>query len=159
MLKKTNKQTQCQQICFKVGGSKIPPAIQYFSLPSRCAIITVINDVLMSFSCGQMTGRYVNIVIPGAGQRLQLCEVRVYASTDITGGKTTLINDTYSWFSYGLNFRVWQLLTIYLQCMIIWYIKLCILYILHTSNCCFFCIVKNISLCLQKIYYLESRKQ
>ncbi|XP_030286340.1 uncharacterized protein LOC115589536 [Sparus aurata] len=51
----------------------------------RCAVITVIRDVLMGFTCGQMTGRYVNIVIPGEVQRLQLCEVRVYASTDITG--------------------------------------------------------------------------
>lgn len=90
------KTTPCWQICIKVGGRNNHPALLYFSLPPRCAVITVISDVLMGFSCGQMTGRYVNIVIPGEGQRLQLCEVRVYASTDITGGKTTLINDMYS---------------------------------------------------------------
>ncbi|XP_073331683.1 uncharacterized protein [Pagrus major] len=56
----------------------------------RCAVITVIGDVLMGFSCSQMTGRYVNIVVPGAGKRLQLCEVRVYTNTRITGANVAL---------------------------------------------------------------------
>ncbi|XP_059210378.1 uncharacterized protein LOC131989196 [Centropristis striata] len=50
----------------------------------RCAVITVSSDVTMTFNC-QMSGRYVNIVIPGSYSALNLCEVKVYATTEIKG--------------------------------------------------------------------------
>lgn len=38
-----------------------------------------------------MTGRYVNIYHPGVKRMIQICEVRVYATTRITGGKITFV--------------------------------------------------------------------
>ncbi|XP_044038965.1 uncharacterized protein LOC122869752 isoform X2 [Siniperca chuatsi] len=44
----------------------------------------------MAFSCSGMEGRYVNIFIPGVQKTLQLCEIKVYATTDITGANVAL---------------------------------------------------------------------
>ncbi|XP_037615503.1 uncharacterized protein LOC119482155 [Sebastes umbrosus] len=52
---------------------------------SRCAVITVNSNITMTFNCKQMRGRYVNIFLPGVKRRLQLCEVKVYATTHVTG--------------------------------------------------------------------------
>ncbi|KAM7366471.1 hypothetical protein PAMP_015909 [Pampus punctatissimus] len=53
----------------------------------RCAVITI-NQVspIMTFNCNQMKGRYVNIYLPGKGKKLQLCEVKVYATALVSGG-------------------------------------------------------------------------
>ncbi|XP_042368625.1 fucolectin-5-like [Plectropomus leopardus] len=51
----------------------------------RCAIITVTSNAVMNFHCSQMRGRYVIILLPGSNRRLQLCEVKVYAASNITG--------------------------------------------------------------------------
>ncbi|XP_038586833.1 uncharacterized protein LOC119911929 [Micropterus salmoides] len=51
----------------------------------RCGVITVINEIKYVFNCDQMEGRYVNVFIRGVGRRLQLCEVKVYATTTLTG--------------------------------------------------------------------------
>ncbi|KAI3375685.1 hypothetical protein L3Q82_003984 [Scortum barcoo] len=56
----------------------------------RCAVITVISDITMTFSCSQMEGRYINFVTPGVQRRLQLCEVKVFTTTHITGANMAL---------------------------------------------------------------------
>lgn len=71
----------------------IKPSVLY--LLHRCAVISVISGILMAFSCSQMEGQYINIFLPGEGQRLQLCEVRVYTTTHIKGGNAT--NHMYGW--------------------------------------------------------------
>lgn len=60
-----------------------------FPLPIRCAVISISNDVTMAFNCN-LKGRYVNIFLPGEGRILQLCEVKVYATALVSGGKATL---------------------------------------------------------------------
>ncbi|KAL7374933.1 hypothetical protein ABVT39_009345 [Epinephelus coioides] len=55
----------------------------------RCAVITVSNDVTMTFNCSQMRGRYVNIFYPGE-RTLQLCELKVFATTHVTGDNVSL---------------------------------------------------------------------
>ncbi|XP_039678937.1 uncharacterized protein LOC120573323 isoform X2 [Perca fluviatilis] len=50
----------------------------------RCGVISVTSAVTVNFNCSQMTGRYVNIFIPRVGY-VQLCEVKVYATTSVTG--------------------------------------------------------------------------
>ncbi|XP_032399874.1 uncharacterized protein LOC116706924 isoform X1 [Etheostoma spectabile] len=50
----------------------------------RCGVFSVTSAVTMNFNCSQMTGRYVNIFIPQGGY-VQLCEVKVYATTSVTG--------------------------------------------------------------------------
>ncbi|KAK2913234.1 hypothetical protein Q8A67_001633 [Cirrhinus molitorella] len=37
----------------------------------------------VSYSCGEMQGRYVNVVIPGDSKNLTLCEVRVYGNDNV----------------------------------------------------------------------------
>lgn len=43
----------------------------------RCAVL---NDLVqtVSLSCGEMTGRYLNVIIPGSQKILSLAEVEVY---------------------------------------------------------------------------------
>ncbi|KAF3837310.1 hypothetical protein F7725_004774 [Dissostichus mawsoni] len=51
----------------------------------RCAVITVTSDATVTFNCNHMQGRYVNIINPGVGKDLQMCEVKVYTTTQLTG--------------------------------------------------------------------------
>ncbi|KAI4808195.1 hypothetical protein KUCAC02_000260 [Chaenocephalus aceratus] len=51
----------------------------------RCAVITETSDAPMTFNCNHMQGRYVNIISPGVGKYLHLCEVKVYTTTQLTG--------------------------------------------------------------------------
>ncbi|KAI9546284.1 hypothetical protein NQZ68_028700 [Dissostichus eleginoides] len=51
----------------------------------RCAVITVTSDATVTFNCNHMQGRYVNIINPGVGKDLQMCEVNVYTTTQLTG--------------------------------------------------------------------------
>ena len=45
----------------------------------RCAVIQHIGaGATETYNCGEMTGRYVNIVIPGKREFLTLAEVEVY---------------------------------------------------------------------------------
>ncbi|KAK5875650.1 hypothetical protein CesoFtcFv8_026710 [Champsocephalus esox] len=39
----------------------------------------------MTFDCNHMQGRYVNIINPGVGKDVHLCEVKVYTTTQLTG--------------------------------------------------------------------------
>ncbi|XP_049424561.1 fucolectin [Epinephelus fuscoguttatus] len=43
----------------------------------------------MTFNCSQMRGRYVNIFYPGE-RTLQLCELKVFATTRVTGDNVAL---------------------------------------------------------------------
>nr|XP_033465040.1 fucolectin-1 [Epinephelus lanceolatus] len=56
----------------------------------RCAVNTLTSDHIMNFHCNQMRGRYINVFLPGVNRRLQLCEVKVYATNHLTGGNATL---------------------------------------------------------------------
>ncbi|XP_042368626.1 uncharacterized protein LOC121962436 [Plectropomus leopardus] len=56
----------------------------------RCAVITVSSSVTMTFNCNKMRGRYVNIFHPGVAKIVQLCELKVYATTQITGDNVAL---------------------------------------------------------------------
>ncbi|XP_040204105.1 fucolectin-like isoform X1 [Rana temporaria] len=48
----------------------------------RCAVITSIPDgATQTFYCHGMTGRYVNIIIRGKYEFLQLCEVQIWTAT------------------------------------------------------------------------------
>ncbi|KAJ4949215.1 hypothetical protein JOQ06_020733 [Pogonophryne albipinna] len=51
----------------------------------RCAVITVTSNATMTFNCNHMQGRYVNIINPGVGKDIQMCEVKVYTTTQLTG--------------------------------------------------------------------------
>nr|XP_033962441.1 uncharacterized protein LOC117464019 [Pseudochaenichthys georgianus] len=51
----------------------------------RCAVITETSNAPMTFNCNHMQGRYVNIINPGVGKDLQMCEVKVYTTTQLTG--------------------------------------------------------------------------
>uniref|UniRef100_A0A8C1JMW4 Fucolectin tachylectin-4 pentraxin-1 domain-containing protein n=1 Tax=Cyprinus carpio TaxID=7962 RepID=A0A8C1JMW4_CYPCA len=47
----------------------------------KCAVISGIPaGQSVSYSCGEMQGRYLNVVIPGDSKQLSLCEVRVYGN-------------------------------------------------------------------------------
>uniref|UniRef100_A0A8P4KEC5 Fucolectin tachylectin-4 pentraxin-1 domain-containing protein n=1 Tax=Dicentrarchus labrax TaxID=13489 RepID=A0A8P4KEC5_DICLA len=48
----------------------------------RCGVIHITSAVTMVFNCSQMTGRYVNIFLPGAGKTLQLFTAFVHFSAD-----------------------------------------------------------------------------
>lgn len=62
---------QCLYVCVLNG------CLRYLVL--RCARIGHIGaGVTETFNCRGMTGRYVNIVIPGKRQYLTLAEVEVY---------------------------------------------------------------------------------
>nr|XP_046237588.1 uncharacterized protein LOC124055038 [Scatophagus argus] len=56
----------------------------------RCAVVIDIDETVMTFSCSQMSGRYVNIFIPGESKELHLCEVRVFATNRIPGVNVAL---------------------------------------------------------------------
>uniref|UniRef100_A0A671TBS1 Fucolectin tachylectin-4 pentraxin-1 domain-containing protein n=1 Tax=Sinocyclocheilus anshuiensis TaxID=1608454 RepID=A0A671TBS1_9TELE len=46
-----------------------------------CAVVSGIPaGKSVSYSCGEMQGRYLNVVIPGYSKNLTLCEVRVYGN-------------------------------------------------------------------------------
>ncbi|KAK5848246.1 hypothetical protein PBY51_005877 [Eleginops maclovinus] len=51
----------------------------------RCAVITVTSNATITFNCIHMQGRYVNVILPGVNKYLSLCEVKVYATTQLTG--------------------------------------------------------------------------
>uniref|UniRef100_A0A8C1QEY2 Fucolectin tachylectin-4 pentraxin-1 domain-containing protein n=1 Tax=Cyprinus carpio TaxID=7962 RepID=A0A8C1QEY2_CYPCA len=50
----------------------------------KCAVISGIPaGQSVSYSCGEMQGRYLNVVIPGDSKQLSLCEVRVYGNDSV----------------------------------------------------------------------------
>ncbi|KAI4808196.1 hypothetical protein KUCAC02_000261 [Chaenocephalus aceratus] len=52
----------------------------------RCAVVPVSSSVKMTFHCNLKQVRYVNIFRPGSVSMIQVCEVKVFAATPITGG-------------------------------------------------------------------------
>uniref|UniRef100_A0A673FT22 Fucolectin tachylectin-4 pentraxin-1 domain-containing protein n=1 Tax=Sinocyclocheilus rhinocerous TaxID=307959 RepID=A0A673FT22_9TELE len=49
-----------------------------------CAVVSGIPaGKSVSYSCGEMQGRYLNVVIPGYSKNLTLCEVRVYGNDSV----------------------------------------------------------------------------
>ncbi|XP_032894004.1 uncharacterized protein LOC116984049 [Amblyraja radiata] len=46
-----------------------------------CGMIHSASGTTFTFNCGGLVGRYVNIVIPGRGKTLTLCEVEIFGST------------------------------------------------------------------------------
>uniref|UniRef100_A0A672JYQ7 Fucolectin tachylectin-4 pentraxin-1 domain-containing protein n=1 Tax=Sinocyclocheilus grahami TaxID=75366 RepID=A0A672JYQ7_SINGR len=50
----------------------------------KCAVVSGIPaGQSVSYSCGGMQGRYLNVVIPGDSKQLSLCEVRVYGNASL----------------------------------------------------------------------------
>ncbi|XP_052417056.1 uncharacterized protein LOC127961823 [Carassius gibelio] len=47
-----------------------------------CAVIPAIPEGSYGYSCGEMKGRYVNLIIPGDMKTLTLCEVEVFGEED-----------------------------------------------------------------------------
>lgn len=45
-----------------------------------CGMIHSASGTTFTFNCGGLVGRYVNIVIPGRGKTLTLCEVEIFGS-------------------------------------------------------------------------------
>ncbi|KTF77520.1 hypothetical protein cypCar_00048682, partial [Cyprinus carpio] len=57
---------------------------------SICAVISSIPaGVSSTYTCNNMEGRYVNLVLPGDSKYLTLCEVKVYGKGGIKYGKSS----------------------------------------------------------------------
>ncbi|CAH2245454.1 Hypothetical predicted protein [Pelobates cultripes] len=58
------------------NGNNNPRALQV-----KCAVVTYTPNVnTLKFQCNGMTGRYVNVIISGRAEYLQLCEVQVFGA-------------------------------------------------------------------------------
>ncbi|XP_073529896.1 fucolectin-4-like [Phyllobates terribilis] len=55
--------------------------------PSCAEINAITNGATQTFQCNGMIGRYVNIILPGRHQYLQLCEVQVFGVPENTDSK------------------------------------------------------------------------
>ncbi|XP_063297673.1 uncharacterized protein LOC134586094 [Pelobates fuscus] len=77
-----------------------------------CAVVTYLpNAATQSFQCNGMTGRYVNIVLPGKQTYLQLCEVQVFG-TPVSSGERIfetmicfdgLVHETEAWIMWSIS--------------------------------------------------------
>ncbi|XP_067301120.1 uncharacterized protein [Pseudorasbora parva] len=66
-----------------------------------CAVISSIPaGVPSTYTCNEMEGRYVNLIIPGYSRYLNLCEVEVYGKDNLAKGGNVTQSSTYgSWIA------------------------------------------------------------
>uniref|UniRef100_A0A8C2A240 Fucolectin tachylectin-4 pentraxin-1 domain-containing protein n=1 Tax=Cyprinus carpio TaxID=7962 RepID=A0A8C2A240_CYPCA len=111
----------------------------------KCAVISGIPaGQSVSYSCGEMQGRYLNVVIPGDSKQLSLCEVRVYGNVNTAGWGTANQSTTYknSYAQYALDGKNYSCTHTYTQSDPWWTLDLMTTYsvnrvtITNRRDCC-----------------------